>query len=219
MNAMKQIFGKKIGCTRIFIENGECVPVTVLECAPNVITQVKTADKDGYSAVQIGLEPQKAQRLAKAQAGHFRNAEKGAFKVLRELRFDTHGQKGAAEEYKAGQEITLEGLFEPGTRVDVSGISSGKGFAGVMKRHGMKGNPMSRGTHEYRRHAGSIGNRKFPGRVFKNKRMCGHMGVDKIMQTGVEVVQVRAAENLLLVKGSVPGAKNSVVYIRSAIKG
>ena len=215
---MKQIFGRKLGCTRVFTASGDSVPVTVIECEPNVITQVKTPDKDGYSAVQIGLTPQKAQRVAKAMTGHFRAAEKGAFKVLKELRFDTHGQK-TPELPKVGEAISLDGLFEPGTRVDVSGTSIGKGFAGVMKRHGMKGFPATRGTHEYRRHAGSIGNRKFPGRVFKNKRMCGHMGAEGIMQIGLEVVQVRLEDNLLLVKGSIPGPKNSVVYVRTAIKG
>lgn len=216
---MNQIFGKKLGCTRVFTEAGESVPVTVIECEPNVITQVKTAEKDGYSAIQIGLITQKAQRVTKPMTGHFRAAEKGAFKYLREIRLDSHGQTVKGELPKVGESISLEGLFEPGTRVDVSGISIGKGFAGVMKRHGMKGFPMTRGTHEYRRHAGSIGNRKFPGRVFKNKRMCGHMGVEKIMQTGVEVVQVRLEDNLLLVKGSIPGPKNGIVYVRTAIKG
>jgi large subunit ribosomal protein L3 len=215
---MKQIFGKKLGCTRVFTATGDSVPVTVIECEPNVITQVKTTESDGYAAVQVGLTEQKAQRVSKAMIGHFRAAEKGAFKDLRELRFDTHGQK-VGELPKVGEAISLEGMFEPGARVDVSGISVGKGFAGVMKRHGMKGFPATRGTHEYRRHAGSIGNRKFPGRVFKNKRMCGHMGVDQIMQLGLEVVQVRLDDNLLLVKGSIPGPKNSVVYVRSAIKG
>jgi len=215
---MNQIFGKKIGCTRIFTAGGESVPVTVLECTPNVICQVKTSEKDGYSAVQVGLEAQKLQRINKAEAGHFRQAEKGAFKILRELRLDDHGQKGD-KTYSVGEQISLEGLFEPGKRVDVAGVTIGKGFAGVVKRHGMKGNPATRGTHEYRRHGGSIGCRKTPGRTFKNKRMGGHMGVELMTQLGLQVVEVRPEENLLLVRGSVPGAKNSYVYIRDAIKG
>jgi large subunit ribosomal protein L3 len=215
---MNQIFGKKIGCTRVFTEGGESVPVTVLECTPNVICQVKTPESDGYSAVQVGLEEQKLQRLNKAAAGHQRKAEKGSFKFLSELRLDDHGQK-ANKSFNVGEAISLEGLFEAGKRVDVAGITVGKGFAGVVKRHGMKGNPATRGTHEYRRHGGSIGCRKTPGRTFKNKRMGGHMGVDLVTQLGLEVVQVRAEENLLLVRGSVPGPKNSYVYIRDAIKG
>lgn len=215
---MNQIFGKKIGCTRVFTETGESVPVTVIQCEPNIVTQVKTGDKEGYSAVQVGLIPQKQQRLDRALAGHFRKAEKGTFKELRELRLDHHGQKGD-KSYNVGDAITLEGLFEPGKRVDVTGVTIGKGFAGVVKRYKMKGSPATRGTHEYRRHVGSIGNRKFPGRVFKNKRMPGHMGVETMTQLGLEVVQVRAEENLLLVRGSIPGAKNSIVYVRDAIKG
>lgn len=215
---MNQIFGKKIGNTRLFTEKGESVPVTVIECSPNVITQVKTPDGDGYSAIQVGLEPQKLQRLPKAAVGHLRKAEKGAFKILRELRLDSHGQS-VNQTYNVGEEIRLEGLFEVGKRVDIAGVTVGKGFAGVVKRHGMKGNPATRGTHEYRRHGGSIGCRKTPGRTFKGKRMGGHMGVDLVTQLGLEVVQVRPEENLLLVKGSVPGPKNAYVYVRDAIKG
>lgn len=214
---MKQIFGKKIGCTRVFSEAGESVPVTVIQCTPNVITQVKSAEKEGYSAIQVGLEGQKQQRMNKPAAGHLKVAEKGSFKILRELRLDTHGQKGGTD-YKIGDEIALAGLFEAGNKVDVAGVTVGKGFAGVVKRHGMKGNPATRGTHEYRRHGGSIGCRKTPGRTFKNKKMGGHMGVDLVTQLGLEVIQVRAEENLLLVRGSIPGPKNSYVYVRTAIK-
>ena len=216
-----QIYGKKLGMTRVFVEGGESVPVTVLQIEPNVICQVKTVDNDGYKAIQVGLGQQKAQRLPRALANHYGKAQSGMFKLTAELRLDREGQRAATnkdEAYAIGGSLTMEGMFEVGKLVDVVGTSMGKGFGGVMKRHGMKGNPMTRGTHEYRRHGGSIGNRKFPGRVFKNKRMPGHMGVDRITQVNLEVVSVRPEENLLLVKGSVPGGKNEYVLIRNAVK-
>lgn len=212
---MKQIFGTKVGCTRYFLESGESVPVTVLEMEPNVVCQVKTAENDGYAAVQVGFGAQKPQRLNRAETGHFGKSGKGVFRYLREIRLDDHGQEGK-NEYKPGDEIVIEGMFEAGAKIDVVGTSIGKGFAGVMKRHHMKGFPMTRGTHEYRRHGGSIGNRKFPGRTFPNKRMGGHMGVERVLQHGLQVVAVK--ENLLLVKGAVPGPKNGVVLVRTAIK-
>lgn len=209
---MKQIWGRKVGMTQVFNETGEMVPVTVIDVQPNVVTQVKTVEKDGYSAVQVGFGAQKAQRVSKALTGHMGAAKKGMFKHLREIRVEN-------KEINVGDAISVEGLFEIGSLVDVMGVSVGKGYAGVMKRHHMAGYPMTHGTHEYRRHGGSIGCRKFPGRVFKNKRMSGHMGVDRVTQIGIEVVSVRAQDNLLLVKGSVPGPKNGVVLVRSAIKG
>lgn len=210
---MNQIYGRKVGMTRIFTETGESVPVTVIEAQPNVVFQVKTAEKDGYRAVQVGFGSQKTQRLSKAVLGHVSQAKKGTPRELREIRL------GEGEEFQVGDEIRVGDVFEAGKRVDVTGVSVGKGFAGVMKRHGMKGQPATRGTHEYRRHGGSIGNRKFPGRVFKNKRMGGHMGAERVTQLGLEVVQVRGEENLILVRGAVPGPKNGVVIVRHAIKG
>jgi len=213
MNAM---YGKKIGMTRIFTETGECVPVTAIELPPNVVFQVKTVEKDGYSAVQVGHGTQKKQRLNKAQVGHLSKAEKGFPKVLKELRLDKYF---SGKEFKIGDEIVVDGLFEKGKTVDVVGQSMGKGFQGVIKLHGMKGaQTQTHGTHEYFRHVGSIGNRKFPGRVFKNKRMPGHMGDERVMQQGVEVVAVRAEENLILIKGSVPGPKNGKVFVRASVK-
>lgn len=213
MNAM---YGRKLGMTRIFSESGEAVPVTVLEMPPNVVFQVKNDETDKYQAVQVGIGAQKPQRVNRAETGHFAKAQKGFPKVVKEIRTDKYLADKALE---VGSEIALEGMFEPGTRVDVVGVSIGKGFAGVMKRHGMKGaQTATRGTHEYRRHGGSIGCRKTPGRVFKGKRMGGHMGVDRIMQEGLEVISVRAAENLLLVRGSVPGPKNATVFVRTSLK-
>ena len=218
---MKQMYGKKVGMTRIFTEAGESVPVTVIELAPNVICQVKTRENDGYDAIQVGIEPQKPQRVTKAQTAHFAKAQKGAFKEVRELRLLSEGQRKTSfnvADFKVGDELKMDGLFEVGQFVDVAGVSMGKGFGGVMKMHGMKGQPMTRGTHEYRRHVGSIGNRKFPGRTFKNKRMPGHMGVDKVTQINLRVEGVKPESNLLLVRGSIPGPKHSVVLVRTAVQ-
>lgn len=208
---MKAIFGRKVGMTRVFSPEGESVPVTVLELGPNTVFQVKTTETDGYNAIQVGYGEQKAQRVDRARTGHFAKAQKGFPKFVKELR--TEG----APTLSVGDEIRVEGMFDVGSYVDVSGTSIGKGFAGVMKRHLMKGTQtISRGAHEYFRHGGSIGNRKFPGRVFKNKRMPGHMGVDRRTQERLEVISVRPEENLLLVRGSVPGPKEGIVLVRAA---
>ncbi len=220
---MKAIFGRKVGMTRIFTENGKHVPVTVLELGPNIVQQVKSVETDEYASVQIGFGEQKIQRLSRAQVNHFAKAQKGSPKFVGEItlsaRHDAVDKKGVPATYNVGDEITLAGMFEPGNRVDVVGTSMGKGFAGVMKRHNMKGaQTNTHGTHEYFRHGGSIGCRKFPGRVFKNKRMGGHMGAERVSQLGLEVVAVRPEENLLLVKGSVPGFRDGIVFVRQAIK-
>lgn len=222
---MKAIYGRKVGMTRIFTESGQSIAVTVLECAPNVVHQVKTNDNDAYDAVQVGFGgEQKPQRLSRALVKHLGQAKKGIPKQVREIRLTAQNggvsTAGAAATYSVGDQITIEGMFDVGSRVDVVGTSIGKGFAGVMKRHNMSGcQTMTHGTHEYFRHGGSIGCRKFPGRVFKNKRMGGHMGVDRVMQQGLEVVGVRPNENLLLIRGSVPGPKDGVVFVRQAVKG
>jgi large subunit ribosomal protein L3 len=213
MNAM---YGKKLGMTQIFTEKGECVPVTAIELAPNVVFQVKNQEKEGYKAIQVGIGSQKIQRLTKAKLGHVSKAEKGIPKFLREIRLDKYFTD---REFAVGDEIALEGLFEKGQKVDVVGISLGKGFQGVIKRHGMKGaQTQTHGTHEYFRHVGSIGNRKFPGRVFKNKRMPGHMGASQVMVQGIEVVDLILDKNVILVKGGIPGAQNSTLFIRNANK-
>jgi large subunit ribosomal protein L3 len=219
MNAM---YGKKLGMTRIFTESGECVPVTAIELPPNVVFQVKTVEKDGYAAVQLGQisagprGTQKPQRVNKPLTGHCAKAQKGFPKGLKELRLDKYFK---GKEFQIGDEIVLEGLFEKGKKVDVVGTSMGKGFQGVIKRHNMKGaQTQTHGTHEHFRHVGSIGNRKFPGRTFKNKRMPGHMGNERVMILGMEVVDVQAEKNLVLVRGGIPGPLNGTVLIRNAIK-
>ena len=217
MNAM---YGKKLGMTRIFTDSGENVAVTILEMTPNVVYQVKTKENDGYDAVQVGLGTQKQQRVNKSLSKHFSKAQKGLPVFTGEIR-STKGDKKVdnINGLKLGDEVTVDNLFKPGDLVDVVGTSIGKGFAGVMKRHHMKGaQTNSHGTHEYFRHCGSIGNRKFPGRVFKNKRMAGHMGNERVTQQAIEVMQVRPEEKILIVRGSVPGSKNGIVFVQSSIK-
>lgn len=213
---MKAIYGRKLGMTRIFTEQGESIPVTALEFPPNVVFQVKTDEKDGYRAIQVGFGSQKPQRVSKPLTRHLAKAKKGFPRALREIRLDRFFE---GVEFNVGDELTVDGMFEPGSKVDVVGTSVGKGFAGVVKRHGMKGaQTVSHGTHEYFRHGGSIGNRKFPGRVFKGKRMAGHMGNVQVMQEGLEVVSVRPEDNVLLIRGSVPGPKNGSILVRTSFK-
>lgn len=210
---MTGLIGKKIGMTQFFNADGNVIPVTVIETGPCVVVQKKETSKDGYSALQVGFGSKKAQRTNKAEQGHVTKAGKGAFRVLREFRLDDVSQ------YEVGQEIKVADLFKEGDLVDVTGTSKGRGFTGVIKRWGFGGFPASHGTHEYFRHGGSIGNRSFPGRVFKGKKMAGHWGNEKISVQNLEIVAVRPEENLLLVKGAVPGAKRGVVVVRSAVKG
>lgn len=209
---MTGLIGKKIGMTQVFGADGNVVPVTVIQTGPCVVVQKKERAKDGYSALQLGFGSKKNQRVNKPEQGHMVKVGKGAFQVLREFRSEDIAQ------YEVGQEIKLSDLFKAGDRVDVSGTSKGRGFAGVIKRWGFGGFPASHGTHEYFRHGGSIGNRSFPGRVFKGKRMAGHWGDERISVQNLEVVGVRVEENLLLVKGAVPGAKRGVLLIRRAVK-
>ncbi len=215
---MKAIYGKKVGMTRVFTEDGRSVPVTVVEVTPNVVQQVKTVETDGYAAIQVGFGTQKSQRVNRPLSRHLAKAKKGTARHLREIRLDQPCHQTSGDNFAVGDEVSVAGMFEPGALVDVIGTSIGKGFGGVMKRHNMKGFTRTHGTHEYFRHGGSIGCRKYPGRVFKNKRMPGHMGNVRVIQQGLEVVAVRADDNVLLIKGSVPGAKNGTVFVRSAVK-
>lgn len=210
---MNGLIGKKIGMTQVFGADGSVVPVTVIQTGPCVIVQKREMERDGYKALQVGFGSKKSQRLNKPEQGHLLKAGKGAFQVLREFRLDDVAQ------YELGQEIKVSDLFKVGDRVDVSGTSKGRGFAGVIKRWGFSGFPASHGTHEYFRHGGAIGNRSYPGRVFKGKRMAGHWGNERISVQNLEVVGVRAEENLLLVKGAVPGARRGVLLIRRSVKG
>lgn len=206
---MKGILGKKLGMTQIFTEEGIVVPVTVVESGPNVVTQVKTVEKDGYNAIQVGFEDAKEKSLNKPQKGHLAAANV-LKKHLKEFRVD------AVEEFTVGQEIKAD-LFAAGEKIDVTGTSKGKGFQGPIKRHGQSRGPESHGSR-YHRRPGSMGACSFPGRVFKNKKLAGHMGSVKVTVQNLEVVRVDADKNLILVKGAIPGPKGSMVTIKEAVK-
>ena len=206
---MKGILGKKLGMTKIFTEEGIVVPVTVVEAGPNVVTQVKTVEKDGYNAIQVGFEDAKEKSLNKPQKGHLAAANV-LKKHLKEFRVD------AVEEFTVGQEIKAD-LFAAGEKIDVTGTSKGKGFQGPIKRHGQSRGPESHGSR-YHRRPGSMGACSFPGRVFKNKKLAGHMGSVKVTVQNLEVVRVDADKNLILVKGAIPGPKGSMVTIKEAVK-
>ena len=206
---MKGILGKKLGITQIFTEEGIVVPVTVVEAGPNVVTQVKTVEKDGYNAIQVGFEDAKEKSLNKPQKGHLAAANV-LKKHLKEFRVD------AVEEFTVGQEIKAD-LFAAGEKIDVTGTSKGKGFQGPIKRHGQSRGPESHGSR-YHRRPGSMGACSFPGRVFKNKKLAGHMGSVKVTVQNLEVVRVDADKNLILVKGAIPGPKGSMVTIKEAVK-
>ena len=206
---MKGILGKKIGMTQIFTEHGEVIPVTVVEAGPVVVTQIKTTENDGYTAIQVGFRDAKEKSLNKPQKGHLAAANT-LKKHLKEFRVDS------VEGYTVGQEIKAD-LFAAGELIDVTGISKGKGFQGPIKRHGQSRGPETHGSR-YHRRPGSMGACSYPGRVFKNKKLAGHMGSVKVTVQNLEVVRVDADKNFILVKGAIPGAKGSVVTIKEAVK-
>ena len=206
---MKGILGRKIGMTQIFTEAGEVVPVTVVEAGPVVVTQVKTIENDGYNAVQVGFVDAKEKSLNKPQKGHLAAANV-LKKHLKEFRVE------AVDAYTVGQEIKAD-VFAAGEMIDVTGISKGKGFQGPIKRHGQSRGPESHGS-SYHRRPGSMGAYSYPGRVFKNKKLAGHMGSVKVTVQNLEVVRVDADKNFILVKGAIPGAKGSVVTLKEAVK-
>ena len=200
------LLGKKIGMTRLFTESGEVVPVTVIEAGPCHVTQIKTVDSDGYSAIQIGYG--QAKRLTKPARGHLGDL---VLRHLREIRTDD------ADQYEVGQVINVS-LFEPGDYVDVIGTSKGKGFAGGVKRHGFRGGPKTHGQSDRQRAVGSIGSGTTPGRVFKGMKGPGHMGNRRVTTMSLEVVKVDAAQNLIALRGAVPGWKSGLLFIRDAVK-
>ena len=207
---MKMILGKKIGMTQIFAESGEVIPVTVIEAGPEVVTQVKTVENDGYSAIQVGFGDIREKLVNKPKKGHFAKAGVSAKRFVKEFRFED------AESYTLGQEIKAD-IFAAGDKIDATAKSKGKGFQGAIKRHGQSRGPMAHGS-KYHRHAGSNGSATTPGRVFKGKHMPGHMGAVKVTVQNLEVVRVDADQNLILVKGSVPGPKKSLVMLKESVK-
>ncbi|MBX6371094.1 MAG: 50S ribosomal protein L3 [Acidothermus sp.] len=209
---IKGLLGEKLGMTQVFDEAGRVVPVTVLRAGPCVVTQVRTPQTDGYAAVQIGYGAIDPRKVNKPLAGHFRRAGVTPRRYLAEVR------TADATEYTLGQELTVD-IFTPGQRVDVVGTSKGKGFAGVMKRHNFRGLPDSHGTERKHRSPGSIGACATPGRVFKGLRMAGRMGGRRVTVQNLTVQAVKPEENLLLIKGAVPGNNGTLVYVHTAAKG
>ena len=210
-SAIKGILGKKLGMTQVFDANHKMVPVTVVEAGPCVVTQVRTPEVDGYSAVQIAFGAIDPKKISKPLAGHYAKAGVTPRRSVVELRTSNAGA------YTVGQEINAD-VFEAGEMVDATGTSTGKGTAGVMKRHGFGGLSSSHGVDRKHRMSGSIGNRTTPGRVFKGKRMMGRMGVETVTTQNLLVHSVDAEKNLILVRGAIPGATNSTVFLRSAAK-
>ncbi|GAA1342810.1 50S ribosomal protein L3 [Arthrobacter roseus] len=209
---VKGLLGTKLGMTQVWDENNRLIPVTVVQADSNVVTQLRNAEADGYTAVQIGYGQIDPRKVTKPLAGHFEKAGVTARRHVVELR------TADAASYELGQELSVE-VFESGQKVDVVGTTKGKGFAGVMKRHGFSGVGASHGSHKNHRKPGSIGGASTPGRVFKGKRMAGRMGAVRLTTMNLTVHGVDAEKSLLLIKGAVPGARGSVVLVRSAVKG
>ena len=206
----KAILATKVGMTQIFNDDGVLTPVTVLQAGPCVVTQVKTVENDGYSAVQVGFVDKREKLVAKPQKGAFDKAGVSYKRYVRELKLDD------AESYEVKQEIKAD-MFAAGDKVDATAISKGKGFQGAIKRHGQSRGPMAHGS-KYHRHAGSNGAASDPSKVFKGKRMAGHMGAKQITVQNLEVIRVDAENNLILVKGAVPGPKKALVTVKSTVK-
>ncbi|MBN8867659.1 MAG: 50S ribosomal protein L3 [Solirubrobacterales bacterium] len=213
---MSAILGKKLGMTQIFREDGEVVPVTVIEAGPCPVTAIRREDRDGYSAIQLAFDEVKESKLSKAELGHLAKADAAPMRVLVEFRdaeiSPAEGEEGDAE-VKLGQSVTVES-FEEGQKVKVAGITIGKGFQGTVKRHNFGRGPVSHGSHNVRA-PGSIGASAWPARVFKGMRLPGQIGGKRRSQLGLTVAGIDAEKNLLLIKGSVPGAKNSILEIRT----
>lgn len=206
----KGIIGRKVGMTQIFDEKGNVIPVTVIEAGPCVVAQVKTVETDGYNAVQLGFGDIKDKHINKPEAGHFAKAKLANKKHLREFRVDS------IEGIKVGDELKAD-VFEAGEKIDVQGTSKGKGFQGVIKRHGQHRGPMGHGSM-YHRRPGSMGATSTPGRVFKGKKLPGHMGRVTVTIQNLDVVRVDMDKNVILVKGSVPGPKGTILKVKSAVK-
>ena len=206
----KGIIGKKIGMTQIFDEKGNVIPVTVIETAGNIVAQVKTVETDGYNAIQLGYGEIKDKHINKPETGHFAKAKLANKKHLREFRLDD------VTAYKVGDEVKAD-IFTAGEKIDVQGTSKGKGFQGVIKRHGQHRGPMGHGSM-YHRRPGSMGSTSTPGRVFKGKKLPGHMGKVTVTIQNLDVVRVDMDKNVILVKGSVPGPKGAILKVKSTVK-
>lgn len=211
---MKGLIGKKVGMTQVFNDEGNVVPVTVIDISSCEVVGHRTPENDKYSAVILGFKDAKEKHLTKAQVGHFKKAGTKAKRIIREFRVD------AAElaNFKIGEPVKADALFKKGELVDVTGITKGRGYQGVVKRWGFRGFGQTHGTHEYRKHPGAIGQRKTPGRVYPNKKLPGHYGVEQVTTQNLTVVDVLADKNLLLIKGGVAGHNEGLVVVKPAIK-
>jgi large subunit ribosomal protein L3 len=205
--AVAGLIGRKLGMTQVYTEAGVLVPVTVIEAGPCTVTALRNAERDGYTAAQLGFGAVAEKKVSRPRRGQFAKAGTGAFRELREFPL-RDGDVPAV-----GTAVGVGDVFAAGERIQVTGVTKGRGTAGVIKRHRFSGFPASHGTHEYFRHGGSIGNRSFPGRVFKGKRMAGRYGAERVTTRNILVVAVRGDENLLLVRGAVPGARNGMVLV------
>ena len=207
---MKGILGRKIGMTQVFTKSGKLIPVTVVEVEPNVVTQIKTKENDGYEAIQLGFDTKREKLATKASVGITNKANTTPKRFFREIRGVD------VSEYSLGQEVKVD-IFAEGEMVDVTGTTKGKGFQGVIKRHGQSRGPMGHGSM-YHRRPGSMGSTSTPGRVFKGKKLPGHMGMETVTIQNLEVVRVDLDKNVILVKGSVPGNKGAILKIRNSVK-
>jgi large subunit ribosomal protein L3 len=205
------ILGKKLGMTQVFVADGRRVSVTVVEAGPCTVVQKKTESTDGYNALQVGFSAKKTHRVNKPMMGHFKKADQGAFACLRELAADN------VDDYQVGDQITCDTVFKPGDIIDVTGTSKGKGFQGVIKRWGFSGGRATHGS-KFHRSTGSIGMSAWPSRVHKGKKMPGQMGNARVTTQNLEIVEVRPEQNLILIKGAIPGANQGLVMIRKSIK-
>ncbi|WP_304511475.1 50S ribosomal protein L3 [Desulfobacula sp.] len=207
---MSALLGKKIGMTNVFSSDGKLVPVTVVQAGPCVVTQIKTKETDGYNALQLGFDEKKVEKLNKPMAGHLKKASDKGFCVLREFRTND------LEDVKAGATIGID-VFAVGDKVNISGISKGRGFQGTIKRHGFSRGPETHGSRNHRK-PGSIGNSAWPGRVFKGKKLPGHMGTNRETVKNLTIVDIKHKDNLLLVKGAVPGFKTGILEVQKTDK-
>jgi large subunit ribosomal protein L3 len=208
---MKGILGKKLGMTQYFNEVGEIVPVTVVEVSPNYVVYKKVLEKEGYNALQLGYEEKKLSRVNKPMLGHFKKAGDKAFYYLKEIKFDN------VDNFEVGQQINITDVFSEGEIIDVTAISKGKGFQGVMKRHNFKGGRATHGSM-FHRAPGSAGSSTFPARVWKGKRYPGHMGNRRVTVQNLRIEKIFPEKNIVLIKGAIPGANNSLVILKNAIK-
>ena len=209
---MNALLGEKLGMTQIFDDNSQAIPVTVISLGPCKVTQIKTEDSDGYNAVQIAYREIPARKLSKPELGHLAKADVPPSKHLVEIRVDD------PSEYSTGQELTVADVFEVGQKADVAGVSKGKGFSGHMKRHNFKGQGAGHGAHRVHRAPGSIGAASTPARVFKGTKMAGRMGGERTTILNLEIVDVDADSNLIMVRGAIPGSNGTVVLVRQAVK-